>query len=973
MKLDGDREVAYDDVARVWLHATVERAVDREDGGLLLVVCLEPFDDHDGAPVGALSKRFAVVWPSNHVVCAGPPLPDAPARHRALVGRTLEHWGAPSVAGSASPARPRWRVVRTYASIDEKLCDSGSCAVALLEPAKRELRRGLFGGGGDDAACPRAYARCGVAQLLASATGWRPCAACVVAGCRDPARCRDVLAHAAPDCDAAPRVPGGALRVRVDTPDGGRDWRYATARAARFGGGPWRTAPSGDAGPLEIAAVFDDGGREVVVPWPSDGCVSAAPGAAPRDRLGASLERCVGRWWRRVADLAEAGAGSRASHHKSRFVVDVFESTLEGRDGVFVRHCAASRRSDPLDALLRSSHVTRSDVFLDKMRPADAIGSSFPWQPLALAPAAGPDAAAARARHLVASGGVERGDFVEAGDRGVFHVVLRGGETLSYVAAWAGTSPAKLAAANAGALGDQTPAEDSPDDEPSLKNRSRAGTAEASGLLPSSTKRRRDRRPRRAASPPRAGRAFRAGDVLQVPASPVKCARCLPPADAVEGDLALPAGEFVPCGGGAWYATAEGESCETVSRKFYGAAGDEGVGVYAANRHREALWNLSPRGALARWTVLFVPRAADFRPAVLATRRSKACAACVCSGDRSARHCRDVARHGAAPDCDDLDAARPFGAYAADTGAARSYLGARVRVRWVDEATKTAQWLYATVTAQGAPTPRGKLPLTCRYDDESDGCDEVLWPCDDAVALPRDAPPRPRVTARDAALVGKSFEWKRSKAQADGAPPGRWVVTDVFDSLDEGVDAVVATIRRAYGDADAASPDDEELYESLEELRGDAADWRDAPTSTDLRRDELPDDLRPGRERLAEAKLGGFAAFLDRAFYVARDNDTLAKIAQKLKLRDVDALLDVNAAHYPGLTKTSRLRARTAVELPPDFEAPADRGGDASPEPRGATPPPADDMDVSESPPASDGASSPAPASPAAAPESPES
>ena len=47
-----------------------------------------------------------------------------------------------------------------------------------------------------------------------------------------------------------------------------------------------------------------------------------------------------------------------------------------GRDGVFVRHCAARRRSDPLDALLRSSHVTRSDVFLDKMRPADAIGAS---------------------------------------------------------------------------------------------------------------------------------------------------------------------------------------------------------------------------------------------------------------------------------------------------------------------------------------------------------------------------------------------------------------------------------------------------------------------------------------------------------------------------------------------------------------------------------------------------------------------
>ena len=105
-----------------------------------------------------------------------------------MVGRTVEHWGAPSVAGSETPARPRWRVVRTYASIDEKLCDSGSCAVALLEPATRELRRGLFGGGGDDAEkCPRAYARCGVAQLLASATGWRPCAACVVAGCRDPA------------------------------------------------------------------------------------------------------------------------------------------------------------------------------------------------------------------------------------------------------------------------------------------------------------------------------------------------------------------------------------------------------------------------------------------------------------------------------------------------------------------------------------------------------------------------------------------------------------------------------------------------------------------------------------------------------------------------------------------------------------------------------------------------------------------
>ena len=108
------------------------------------------------------------------------------------------------------------------------------------------------------------------------------------------------------------------------------------------------------------------------------------------------------------------------------------------------------------------------------------------------------------------------------------------------------------------------------------------------------------------------------------------------------------------------------------------------------------------------------------------------------------------------------------------------------------------------------------------------------------------------------------------------------VVTDVFDSLDEGVDALVATIRRdAPGEDDA---DDEELYESLDELRRDADEWREPPAASepaargdepDLRDDERPDDLRPGRARMTEAKMGAAVRFRACRFYVSRDNDTL--------------------------------------------------------------------------------------------------
>ena len=76
---------------------------------------------------------------------------------------------------------------------------------------------------------------------------------------------------------------------------------------------------------------------------------------------------------------------------------------------------------------------------------------------------------------------------------------------------------------------------------------------------------------------------------------------------AVQGDEALAAGDSVSVGAfGVFYSTEEGDTCETVAEKF-GAC--EPGDVYAANRHREALWNLTLRGPLARWTVLLVPRA----------------------------------------------------------------------------------------------------------------------------------------------------------------------------------------------------------------------------------------------------------------------------------------------------------------------------------------------------------------------------
>ena len=116
--VDTGRDV-FDDVNRVWLHCTVERALDHDEKSELLVVTADAFDPDDGAPVGALNRRFAVVWPSGHVVNAeGCDAVTGATEGKAydhLVGRTLESWGPPSLARDAALDRPRWVVAKTRA------------------------------------------------------------------------------------------------------------------------------------------------------------------------------------------------------------------------------------------------------------------------------------------------------------------------------------------------------------------------------------------------------------------------------------------------------------------------------------------------------------------------------------------------------------------------------------------------------------------------------------------------------------------------------------------------------------------------------------------------------------------------------------------------------------------------------------------------------------------------------------------
>ena len=962
-----------DDVGRVWLDAKVERATETPNekratspvGGQksspspskkLLVVEAQGIDPRDGelysSTSGVFKRKFAVHWPSPFVASCPPAAQQQKnglvgKAAKFLVGRTLEAWGdGPPIAAVALPDHARWRVTAVYRTVDETLRVSGDDdLVALLEPAERAVDRVLAESyqnkTSDDKFDPyRGYARCAVKVLQSTGAGWRPCAACVVDGCRDALRCRRILRHDDPDCDTLPRK-NDAVRLRIVRDDGVIEWLYGVAVGCRRNkdGSFDENCPSferdvlGKQAPdvskskaLEVAVSIKGASLDrlkstvttfkqwlhsnklqgdtlvVTVAWvnPRDAVsVGAAtpeatkttppqavpaPAVAPavgtatttadtsattttqtqkestttspttptppavsnstnnnsksppgyssssgakqqqQDAMktrsvalvrepSAEQRTWIGRFWRKKSDdfskLRAAISRNEAAKGEGRLriVVDVFESFAEGLDGVCVRHAPAAQRSSSLAALRQSSQVTRCDAFVETMVPADALGSSLQWHPSEVSETY----LATKAPELMKNN--EPGDVVQLDDNG-HYLVCRGGETLPFLAEWTGTDATQLRRANRRLLEQKVKGKTSKDDDDDDEEESPSRTTS-----PGSSKRRRDRptttasaRKRQRVPPPKKPAlaeknevVFQKGDVVQIPSGPVK--RRVPPVDAVRGDSALASSETVVAGtdGSVWYACKEDETCDVIAKHLGRCDAHE---IVAANRHRRGLRSLTSRSPLAKWTVLLVPQTTSATTPAPVKRR-KPCAACIILGEKSTRACRDDSGH-TTPDYDDLSAATPLGK--------TNHLGAKVRVRWVDEDSNSAQWLYARVTGHT------EKHLVVTYDEVDGGIDEIEWPNLEAVAVPLNSPPRPKVLPAHEALIGKSFEWKQQ---------GRWIVTDVFDSLDEGVDALVAFCKplqsssKRKRDDDDDEDDVEEIYETLDDLLNEAMNWQD--------------------------------------------------------------------------------------------------------------------------------------------------
>ncbi|KAJ8600853.1 hypothetical protein CTAYLR_008513 [Chrysophaeum taylorii] len=961
LQADGLAETEVEEVGRVWIEARVDRALDDVDGlGLethgeapearkLLVVESQPFDALDGEIQGSHfigKSRFAVHWPSAHVVAC--PAGSQPTHQQTrgsasllektrkfLVGRTLDAWGdGPALQAVAAVSLPRWRVVAVYRTVDERLRLSGDDdLVALLEPAARDLETcvpRLYGGGGGggggsgggggvvvvDQKTKRGYVRYSATRLVASGSGWRACAACVVDGACDVRRCRRALRHDDPDSDAVPAL-GDAVRLRVPRGPSFFEWLYGSAiaaRATRFSkNDDWTPALAPDATVvrdlfpddddddeddnkrensrpssfLEIAVRVSDpdsrdkilaaAGRDsscggdvvVALAWPKPRHAVSLPKAAskqaarqPSGGTTAEQRAWVGRFWRQKSDdftkLRTAISRNDAAKGEARLrlVTDCFESFAEGLDGACVAHVPATKRGASLRVCKAEAAVVRCDAWTDAMVAADALGASLPWHPLTVDDD-GDDKQLNDARAATEAKRRDPGEAIEL-DEAHHYFVCRGGETLSFLAEWTGAEASQLRRANAKIVAAKRKAakqnllasrkEETEDEEEEEAAPRRQHSPPSPGPGPVGGKRRRSssafhqsgggggegssrkrqrRAPRRLAPAPATtcveeDVAFCARDVARIAATPLVHARRVPPVGAVEGETALAAGEAVAERGGAWYACAEDETCEAVARTLGSCEAHE---IVAANRHRRPLRALTSRSQLAKWTVLFVPTTTTGGDPK-AVRRRKACAACVVAGERGTRACRDVRGHKSPPDFDDLRAAVSPPPSSSD---AASFKGARVRVRWVDEDSNSAQWFYATVTGPGT-APR---TYAITYD-EGDGADEIAWPSPDAVAIPRDAPPRPKVTKQDEALVGKSFEWTDDDDNTNNNEKRRrrrrWIVTDIFDSLDEGVDALVALVRPHS--AGRRDEDEEEIYETLEDLRNDATNWEDASSSS---------------------------------------------------------------------------------------------------------------------------------------------
>ena len=101
-------------------------------------------------------------------------------------------------------------------------------------------------------------------------------------------------------------------------------------------------------------------------------------------------------------------------------------------------------------------------------------------------------------------------------------------------------------------------------------------------------------------------------------------------------------------------------------------------------------------------------------------------------------------------------------------------------------------WYYASVTEVVA-TDGDKATLRVLYDDyapdDPAGQDLINVPDDDTVTCDP-AQPRVKASADDRLRIGKTFVWSRNSPR-EKREPGRWRITDIFDSLEEGADGVV--------------------------------------------------------------------------------------------------------------------------------------------------------------------------------------
>lgn len=168
------------------------------------------------------------------------------------------------------------------------------------------------------------------------------------------------------------------------------------------------------------------------------------------------------------------------------------------------------------------------------------------------------------------------------------------------------------------------------------------------------------------------------------------------------------------------------------------------------------------------------------------------CAACRLAS-RTSSTCRRELRHGAPP------------------YNAMPSVGSRVRVRWLPEPEtlasrgprarakrqrQRASWYFATVTSvslddDGVEDPAAegtnrRAKVTVRYDDDG-GDDDIDWPDHDAVLLP----PQQTHLARSAVVPTENLAMIRKRFKFDGDDVV-YEIADVFYSVEEGIDAVVA-------------------------------------------------------------------------------------------------------------------------------------------------------------------------------------